>query len=176
MNTPLITEKQHFIRWCLKNLAFKRPEIAWLLHFLLKNPEILTSIHFVERADQTPRGLVIDENGDYFLQIDEQMIEDAEQIFHEIRFHAGSKLFMEIKFPNAWENHFYLGVLEDNPFFSWNEEIDSETQMAVEKTLTQISLAEEKARLLQAIDQALEEGNQTQFQLLAQQLKNLDRF
>lgn len=171
-----LNEKKFFLQWCLKNLRFSRQEIYWLLNYLCEHPMLLENIHFVEGARFCSRGLTIEEknvNLPIYLVLDNKEFTDSTQIFHEIRFHWKKPLFMEIKFTNAWTVPEYVGVLEDNPENSWNENLDPEISKKVNESLEKIAQEDNVNLLKKQIDQALEKGEEEKFISLSEQLKIL---
>lgn len=175
---PRIQEKQAALRWCLEHLHFQRREIYWILNYLLTHPAILKNVHFVEQAGITQRGLVIHAEtttAPMYLTVTGQEFTDAEQIFHEIRFHWDTPLYLEIIFAKTWQTAPYVGVLEDNPEHSWNGTVDENLKSLVDDRLTALEAAYTKEQLWEEIDEALENGDQEKFQQLSTQLKSLTK-
>lgn len=171
-----LNAKVTFLDWCLKNLHFRRREVYWLLNYLLHHPGILKNTHFVEDAHKNSRSLIVQENTEnvplYFL-LDGHTFTDPEQIFHEIRFHWQKPLYVEVIFKNAWQNANYMGVLEDNPEASWNDEMDFDLTKKIEATFSKLEKEERKSYLLAEINRALENGEETTFLELSEELKKL---
>jgi len=103
-----INQKREFLEWFLKTIPLSSREIVWILNYVTNHDNILEKVRIVEQVEKTPRGLLI-ASSDFaqahpiHLFKDGLEIMDVNQIFHEIRMHADSELFLELKFPNAWQ-------------------------------------------------------------------------
>lgn len=171
-----LNAKVAFLKWCLENLHFKRREVYWLLNYLLNHPGILKNTHFVEAAQKNSRSLIVQENSEtrglYFL-LEGHPFTDPEQIFHEIRFHWQKPLYLEIVFQDAWKNSFYMGVLEDNPQASWNDEVDTSLTEKINASFSRLEKEERRNYLLTQINEALEKGEESVFLELSEELNKL---
>lgn len=168
-----VKDKKEFLSWLVNQQAFSRREIIWILNYLTNHEAILMNVRIVEKADKTTRGLMIqsgDNHRPMILSLEGKEFHDPDQIFHEIRMNWKKDLFLECRFPEAWQEPLYLKVLEDNPFASWNE-VDEEIDQEITAFLEQEAQAHEKADLLREIDEALESGDQETFIRLSEQLK-----
>lgn len=170
-----IDEKKAFIVWLNDHVDFGRREIYWILNYLMNHSAILAKVTFVEHANKTPRGVRISQDGfeteGLELYLNGRTFTDSEQVFHELRMNWKKELFMEITFENSWDNPEYLAVLADNPFYSWNDTVDAEVEESVREALEKEQRSSELVNLYQEIDQALEAGNQAEFERLTSSLK-----
>ena len=172
-----LKQKREFIMWLHDNVNFGRRDVYWLLNYLLNHKAILQQVVFVERAEKTPRGLKInalvegDQSEPLELYIEQRIFTDPEQVFHELRMNWKQELYVEVNFPEAWETASYLAVLEDNPFYLWNENVDATNQARLDQALENEAQARERDELLAQIDLALEAGNQAEFERLSEALK-----
>lgn len=169
-----VEEKKEFIVWLNEHVDFGRREVYWILNYLVNHSAILSKVSFVEHADKTPRGIRISQIGlepeGLELYLDGRTFTDSEQVFHELRMNWKKELFIEIRFNDSWDSEEYLAVLEDNPFYSWNDTVDSEVEQSVNRALAEEQKASELVKLYQEIDQALESGNQEEFKRLTSSL------
>lgn len=169
-----VKDKRVFLNWLVNNVQFSRREILWILNYLINHEAILTNVHFVEKAAETDRGLVItaseNNNQPMTLYLNHHQFHDSDQIFHEIRMNWKMNMYLECQFPNAWQTPQYLAVLEDNPFASWNESINNELTTQLEHFFEEEEQVSKKELLYQAIDAALETGNEAEFIRLTEEL------
>ncbi len=174
-----LSQKKEFVKWLLKSVSFKRREAYWILNYLLNHDMILNNVRFVQKSDETPRGLLMvdvfhDEPG-LLLKKGKHFFDDPEQIFHEIRMNWREALFLEILFKDANQHVLYLSVLEDNPYAPWSESVDEEFLEELEGFF----LEEERQyriRYLEAsIDRALEEEDKESFFNLLAELQELQK-
>ncbi|WP_314059479.1 YpiB family protein [uncultured Vagococcus sp.] len=170
-----VDEKKAFIAWLNDHVDFGRREVYWILNYLVNHAAILAKVTFVENANKTPRGVRISQAGSEVegleLYLNGRTFTDSEQVFHELRMNWKKELFMEISFDHSWNSPEYLAVLADNPFYSWNDTVDSEVEQSVLEALAKEQKSNELIELYHEIDQALESGNQAEFQRLTSSLK-----
>lgn len=162
-----VRDKKRFLNWLVKYISFNQREAIWIINYLANHEAILTNVKFVEGAAYSPRGLSFhssDLQGEaVFLTIQQQTFTDADQIFHEIRMNWKKELYVECLFPNSWQNSLYLAVLEDNPYYKWNENLDQESTVEVEDYFAEMELKAQIDLLYQQIDVALEKGDKEAF-------------
>ena len=172
-----LSQKKKFLSWFVTSQTFNRREVSWLVNYLISHEAILNNVHIVEKAQDTPRGLVIQtmDFSDTPILLYKEKIEfaDVDQIFHEIRFHWQDDLYLECRFKDAWQEAIYLGVLEDNPYASWNEILDPQFDRQVDDYFDELARESQKKELLLRINQALEENDEATFAQLSSELKAL---
>lgn len=169
-----LKSKQKFLTFILENFLDKDEEMNWLLKYLRKDEELLKNCQFIENVNEVPRGLFFN-----FLTPKKQVIllkgknyyVDLPQIFHDVRLHKTEILYIEVKFLNRWENLTYLEVLEDNPYFSWNDQINQKLKKDVRNSF----LKEELTLLEEKLDASLLSGNQKEFSDLAKVFKEIKK-
>ena len=92
------------------------------------------------------------------------------QAFHEIRLNWSASLYIEIDFEDAWEQPNYLAVIEDNPYFPWNENVPSEITDQIDQLLNYETLIITREQLLSEIDMVLANGQEDLFNELSSEL------
>ncbi|MBE9388185.1 YpiB family protein [Vagococcus salmoninarum] len=169
-----VEKKKAFVEWLNENVTYNRREVYWILNYLMTHPAILNKVVFVEHAPKTPRGLRISQGTNkqepLELFIEQRRFTDPEQVFHELRMNWKKELYVEIVLGETWDNEFYLAVLEDNPYYSWNEKLDKELIRQLDVALAAEELSYKQTALNQLIDEAIENGDKEQFQQLTNQL------
>lgn len=171
--------KKAFLGWFLDRYQLKRRESMWILNYLLNHDIVLNKVHFVEAADKTNRGIVMstigtDEEAFLFYKSGSEF-DNPEQAFHEVRLNWHSDLFIELVFQDAWKSVEYLSVLEDNPFYSWNDAIPERTKKEADKALEAFLMNIQKQRILSQIDEALENDDREAFLALSKNLQTVEK-
>ena len=179
MNIQISLEaKKNFIGWFLDRYQLKRRESMWILNYLLNHDIVLNKVHFVEAVDKTPRGMMMsatEMNSEAFLFYKNGTVfSDPEQAFHEVRLNWQEEMYIELVFLNPWKSAEYLTVLEDNPYYKWNETISMQLVEEVELALETFSLTERKQNTLHQIDLSLEKEDRERFIQLSKQLKEIE--
>ncbi len=170
--------KKIFLSWFLDRHQLKRRESMWILNYLLNHDIVLNKVHFVEAAEKTPRGMMMSTTGmsnePFLFYKNGTVFSDPEQAFHEVRLNWQEEMYIELIFSNPWKSAEYLTVLEDNPYFKWNETISEKLIEEVELALETLSLTERKQNTLHQIDLSLEEEDREKFIQLSNQLKKIE--
>ena len=180
MNTSITNEKKKdFLKWFTKNHTLNRRESLWILDYLYNHDIMLEKTHFIESADQSPRGIYMSAKDNHHPTFrfykNGHTFKDAMQAFHEIRLNWSSQLYLEIDFENAWQTPEYLAVLEDNPYARWNDNIPKELMEQMDEALTYETLLFARHELLDKIDESLIEGQKESFTDLTKILKEIER-
>ncbi|MDN6195619.1 MAG: YpiB family protein [Atopostipes suicloacalis] len=174
-----IEKKQSFLKWLTNNYQFKVRESLWILDYLYNHETMLGKSHFVEKVDQTPRGIYLSDirmdQKDFIFYKKGHSFEDPVQAFHEIRLNWSSHLYLEIDFKGAWQAKEYLAVLEDNPYAPWNDDISEELVREMAETLRYETMIQNEKKILIAIDETLKFENKFEFIKLSKELKSLKK-
>ena len=171
-----LIDKKRFLNWLVSHVSFSRREVSWILNYLATHEAILDQVHFVEHVDQTPRGILIQSaeiTEPMALYIEGRRFVDSDQIFHDMRLNWKKPLYIECILPKSWSNELYLGVLEDNPYHSWNDTMDNEMLNKIDLFFAKEDYEQQVTDLYEQVDQALEEGNQEEFYTLSEKLNQL---
>jgi uncharacterized protein YpiB (UPF0302 family) len=180
MTAPVsVDEKKEFIRWFLNHYQLKRRECVWILNYLMSHDQLMKKVHFVEQAQFCPRGLVmsthcVDEVPFRFYKSN-VMTTDAEKSFHDIRLNRDEEIYIQLNFRSSYSSHQYAGVLEENPYIPKTTSRNEKDKIIVEQLLAQSLLSFQREKLLQEIDQALDEQDEVAFKKLSEQLKKLNK-
>ncbi|MDN5371486.1 MAG: hypothetical protein PWR19_532 [Carnobacterium sp.] len=179
MNIQISVEaKKAFLGWFLDRYQLKRRESMWILNYLLNHDSVLNKVHFIEAAEKTPRGMMMSAMGmdsePFLFYKSGTVFSDPEQAFHEVRLNWKEEMYIELVFSEPWKFSEYLTVLEDNPYYKWNETISINLVREVELALETLSLTERKQHTLHQIDVSLEEEDRERFIELSQQLKEIE--
>ncbi|HLQ39821.1 MAG TPA: YpiB family protein [Tetragenococcus sp.] len=170
-------DKKRFLNWLVSHESFAKREVSWVLNYLANHESILKNVHFVEKANTTPRGIILCCQCFYgepiSLNLDGEIFNDSEQIFHEIRLNWQEPLYIECAFSHAWGNDLYLAVLEDNPYCSWNDSIDEDTWQRVDAYFDELNKEAKIHQLYQQINQALEDDDPELFMHLSEEVNCL---
>ncbi len=176
MNIPVsVEDKKEFVRWFLNNFQLKRRESVWILNYLMNHDSLMRQVHFVEEARFCPRGIVISthcvEDVPFRFYKDQIMTTDAEKSFHDIRLNRDEPVYIQLNFKDSNRSAQYAAVLEENPFIPTDLYITEKDQQVAEQFLEESIKQYQEEKLLQAIDKALDDGDQETFLKLSSQLK-----
>lgn len=171
--------KKAFISWFLDCYQLKRRESMWILNYLLNHDIVLNKVHFIEHVNKTPRGIMMStvgvESEPFLFYKDGKVFTDPEQAFHEVRLNWRDDMYLELSFREPWKTEQYLAVLEDNPYYKWNDQISSEVIYEVDYAIRKLDLTNQKNQLLIDIDQALEFGDKLKFINLSSKLNYIEK-
>ncbi|MET3504435.1 ReoY family proteolytic degradation factor [Halalkalibacter oceani] len=174
-----VVEKKEFLRGFLQQFELKRRECAWLLNYLMSDDQIMERVHFVEKAAHTPKALIISTKGvdtiPFSFHKQKHITTDAEKAFHDIRLNQTEDIYIELHFSGAKQYPPFLSVLEDNPYVPENLELAEAFQHEAEKLLERSIRSFKRKQLLQAIDEALDKGDETEFRHLVQELEQYQK-
>ncbi|GLB57983.1 ReoY family proteolytic degradation factor [Cytobacillus sp. NCCP-133] len=179
MATPVsVNEKKDFIRWFLNHYQLKRRECVWILNYLMSHDQLMKKVHFVEQAQYCPRGLImsthcVDEVPFRFYK-ENVMTTDAEKSFHDIRLNRDEEIFIQLNFHASNKAHQYAAVMEENPFMPKSLQISDKDRLIAERFLTESLEKFRREKLLELIDEALDNQDKTAFRMLTQQLNKLE--
>ncbi|NMD70327.1 YpiB family protein [Bacillus sp. DNRA2] len=180
MTTPVsVNEKKDFIRWFLNHYQLKRRECVWILNYLMSHDQLMEKVHFVDQAQFCPRGLImsshcVDEVPFRFYK-ENVMTTDAEKSFHDIRLNRDEEIYIQLNFHASNQVHQYAAVQEDNPFMPRNPQVSESDRLLAERFLEESIKRFREEKLLQLIDTALDKHDQSTFQSLTEELRNLNK-
>lgn len=178
METPVsVNEKKDFIRWFLNRYQLKRRESVWILNYLMSHDQLMEKVHFVEDAQCCPRGLIMSTHCSrevpFRFYKENIMTTDAEKSFHDIRLNRDEDIFIQINFRGSNASHQYAAVLEENPYVEKKVHLDEKDRKYAERFLQYSIKSFKENRLLQAIDEALDNEDRETFIRLSKQLNEL---
>ncbi|MDN3953658.1 YpiB family protein [Sporolactobacillus laevolacticus] len=170
-------QKKTFLRWILDRHLLTNREIIWLLHYLMSNDQLLGIIHIVDDVARCNRSITIaaPRNDGLVFRYIKATVEtnDPEKAFHDLRMNQQEDVYLELDIEAVRRSPIYFSVLEENP----NSAIDVHEKyghMAEHATneAERIFITE---RLNQAINEALDNGDETLFYTLTKQLNEVKK-
>ncbi|KMY52366.1 ReoY family proteolytic degradation factor [Peribacillus loiseleuriae] len=172
-----VNEKKDFIRWFLNHYQLKRRECVWILNYLMSHDQLMKKVHFVESAQYCPRGLImsthcVDEAPFRFYKSN-IMTTDAEKSFHDIRLNRDEDIYIQLNFKSSYSSYHYAAVLEENPFMPKSTGSNERDKLMAEKFLENSLATFQKERILEAIDNALDQNDKETFYSLTKELNKL---
>ncbi len=178
LETSVQTEdKKDFIEWFLRHYQLKKRESVWILNYLLNHEELLQQVHFVLEARFCPRAMIISthcSNEIAFRFYKKHIVTtDADKSFHDIRLHATEPMYIQLNFKNVKRCIPYMKVLEDNPFIPDDYFLTGSDKKVMEKWLDYSIYEYQRVKLLQQINDALDERDQQLFLYYTDQLNKL---
>ncbi len=172
-----IEEKKEFLKWFLDHEELKHRGAYMILNYLHGHKIILDKVHFVQHADQSPRGIVIAaksvDSPDFSFYKDGKVFHNPERAFHDIRLNWHHDIYVELQFEGAWMEERYLTVIEDNPYYSWNDHVPEEVQERVDHALDEFLYGFYCKQLMEEINHALENQDEEAFITFTDKLNQL---
>src|SRR5690606_29156714 len=160
--TPVsVNEKKELIRWFLNHYQLKRRESVWILNYLMSHDQLMEKVHFVEEAQYCPRGLIMSTHCvsevPFRFYKENVMTTDAEKSFHDIRLNREEDIYIQLNFRGSHLSPHYVVVVEENPYMPKQLFITEKDRRMAEQFLENSLKEFQKEKLLDAIDQALDE-------------------
>lgn len=176
--TPVsVNEKKEFVRWFLNNYQLKRRECVWILNYLMSHDQLMRKVHFVEKAQYCPRGIIMSthcvDDVPFRFYKENVMTTDAEKSFHDIRLNRDEDIYIQLNFRSSFKTAEYVAVLEENDFIPVHLQSNEKDQLLAEEFLNHSVISYQKERIMDLIDRAIDEGNKEEFKKLSLRLRNL---
>lgn len=179
MGNEDIQAKKDFLEFLLHSFRPKKREVLWILNYLMNHEIVLKKTHFVSHASKTPRGIYINlKDGietDFAFYKEGVTFKQPEQAFHDIRLNWHHNIYVEVIFDGSETTLEYVQVLEDNPFYPWNDHLPNETILRARNGLNDWIYTREKEELIKKIDQALSRGDEAEFIELTEKMLELNQ-
>lgn len=173
--TVSTVQKKSFIKWLLNQNVINDREIIWLLNFLMGSEQMLRLVHFVDNVHGCKRVIEINvapQTPDEFKYIKNSVrTDDPEKAFHDLRLNQEKTVYIKVSLPSITGCPEYFSVLEDNP--SYAQIVHQAYGKAAEAAAGEAERAYKEKRLKQAINYALDKGDETSFYRLTEELKLL---
>lgn len=174
-----LEEKKDFIKWFLDQEQVRHRGAGWILNYLLNHEIVLNKVHFVEHAGYSPRGIVITAKSadapDFTFYKDGKTFHNPERAFHDIRLNWHNNIYLELLFDGAWFTPEYLTVIEDNPFYTWNDNVPEETIELAHEGLDNLVYGATRDKILEGIDRALDQKDEKSFMQYSHLLDQLNQ-
>lgn len=174
MKAPVsVQDKITFINWLSNNYRFKCRRNKWMLDYFMTDIELLTKVHFVKDFKACQRGLIISSSISKELSLlyfkGKIVTDDAEKIFHDIRFNNTKPLYIQLNFQQQSEQHYISTVIENN-FFTYKKENNN----SIEKIFSSSIYNYKKSVLKDKIDISLKNKDKSSFLKLTKELNLLN--
>lgn len=173
--TISIDSKKSCLHWFLNRYKVKQREVVYLLHYVMREDDLLESVHFVYDVQYAKRGWLISAEGAKkpgFKFYNNQLVTtDVDKAFHDVRLNKGEPLYIELSFDGVKRSLDYHRVLEDNPFIPDDYYVQEQDRRAMEDLLDTTLKSGYESWLRKEIDRCLDEGNDEQFNVLSLQLQ-----
>lgn len=175
-----LSDKKRYVSWLMNDIPLKEKHAYWVLTFLLNHERVLHRVVFVDKAEMTPRGLILKDESfkgpGMLLRQGHQTITDPQAIFQDIRQRQKETLYLSVLVQPHMGQSVFDRMIEENPFVSLkNKEADEEMLQQIEWFLQEHSKNRSLADLLLGINQAIEDGDETLFMQLSQQYQAIKK-
>lgn len=176
-STVSVVEKKDFLKWFLNHYQLKKRECVWLLNYLISDETLMSNVHFVENAEYCPKAIIMSTtctDGVPFRFYKQNILTtDAEKSFHDIRLNHDEPIYIELHFKNNYSTPEYAIVQEENPFIPDNLIPDKKYGLWAELILDRSLIDFKRKKLMEQIDQALDQQDLVTFKRLTNELKEL---
>jgi uncharacterized protein YpiB (UPF0302 family) len=169
-----INEKRTFLKWLLRRRKLVNRETVRFLLELSESSRLLPIVHFVEDVSGSRRSMTLyeEQTSSDFVYVKESVhTHDPEKAFHDLRINHEEELFVRVVLSDDRFALEYLSVLEDGPMTL--EKVHRSYGAAADAAIRESEKHYSVARLEQAINAALDQGDRTSFYRLSEQLKKL---
>lgn len=170
-----IDRKQLFIRWFLRQYQPKRMEAKWLLDYIVSYPAVMERVVFVSDYRLYPESIFISTKGTnepgFLFKHGDNLSEDIEGYYYQMQPTDAHPIYIEIRFPNAFECTQFTSVLEEDPSLAF---LTSYEKQEVKYVIMMARAAHKRDSLLKQIDDCLDRRDATDFENLAYKLKELE--
>lgn len=175
-----LSDKKRYVSWLLNDIPLKEKHAYWVLTFLLNHERVLHRVVFVDKAEETPRGLILKdesfEGPGMLLRKGHETITDPNVIFQDVRQRQKETLYISVMVQPDVGQSVFERLIEANPFISLrDEELDGDMCQKVETFLTQYHKHQTLNKLLNSIDQALENGDEALFMQLSKEYQHIKK-
>ncbi len=175
MTSNLLKEKREFLIFLLENYLKNDEEMYWFFNYLLSEDHLLNQMKLVEQGKKAPRSLILEEKEEgIFLSVClyQQVLYDLPTLFHELRFHPEKEWFLETNILALKHLPSYLGSLEDNPYATYNSQVDKKIQLEIANYFKNEEEIFALANLKEKMNEALDKNNQEAFYKLQEIYKD----
>ncbi|TGA98124.1 IDEAL domain-containing protein [Sporolactobacillus shoreae] len=173
--TVSTVQKKSFIKWLLNQQVIKDREIIWLLNYMMGNKQLLQLIHFVDNVFGCKRAIEIDATSQtpsgFEYTKDSVHTDDPEKTFHDLRLNQADNVYIKVNLPSVIRSPEYFVVLEEGPNAA--RFVHHAFGSAAEAATGAAEKAYAEERLKTAINQALDDGDETAFYKLTEKLRAL---
>src|SRR5699024_4642980 len=168
-----VQDKKNFLQWFMQTYRIESHEMEWFLEELIIDDRILDYVHFVERIEDCPKGIIMtkgqSETFTFTFFKGNVSTEDVYTAYHEIHLYQQENLFIQVNFPENEYHAFYQAVLEaDEAFQQYAKET---TEELLEGILLDAKINDLKAK----VNHALEVGNKEAFMAYSRQLQSIQK-
>jgi len=174
-----IAEKRHFLRWFLANYQLQSREAEMLVRYIMTRENVLRRVHFVENFRQLPRVIVVStacvQVAPFrYYRRNKPISTDVEQAFLDLYQHPDDDVYIGLYFKDRNGSSAYSAVLEESISSELEPAVREMISMQAEWVLDQLTYAYERAKLMEAVDVALDARDREAFLRASQQLIEFD--
>jgi uncharacterized protein YpiB (UPF0302 family) len=169
-----VQEKKEFLQWFLSEYQLKRRECVWILNYLMSRDSVMENVHFVEKSMYCPRGMIMSthcvDDAPFRFYKENVVTTDPEKTFHDIRLNQQDELYIQLNFKSSMTSPHFAAVLEENPFIPKHLKSNKEYRKLANQIAQESIAIYQRAKLLKAIDDALDRQDKKEFTRLTKML------
>lgn len=175
MNQMTSSEKSMFLGELLRSMKLEEVSRT-LLDYVACHEDYLTNLSFVDEANVTPNGIVVNLRKEATTQVAITYFEQGEKkglspeaIFQKLRLHGKeTPFYIELIFDAMPAS--YAAIIETNPYSTMSNDISEEWKEEIDAFLDAIVKKTTNAMLRNQIDKALDERDEERFTRLTAKL------
>lgn len=178
-NTVTVAEKKHFLRWFLTNYQLQSREAEMLMRYIMTRENVLRRVHFVENFRQLPRVIVVStacvQVAPFrYYRRNKPVSTDVEQAFLDLYQHPDEDVYIGLFFKDRATSAAYTGVLEEMATSELEPAVRELISMQAEWIIDQSLRECERRELMEAVNEALDQGDRLAFYEACQRLIEFD--
>mgnify|MGYP001241812545 CR=1 FL=1 len=162
--------KKRFLRWFLNTQLTEENDVTWFLEDLLVDDQALSRLRFVEKLDQSPKGIIIStlpEDEPFIFFKGSVQSDNVYTAYHELQLYDDELFYVQIKFPRLEHNRLYQMLLREE------RTAERKNKAIATHLLNHLLKTEQEALIREKIDWALDTKNEAMFHHYVKELKDL---
>lgn len=177
--TDILYKKKKFIKWFLRTFGLKRLDSARLLEFILQRDDLLQNINFVEDVRHLPDAVIISAldtpTVNFLCRINNIYYENIDDIIAALAYNPPERIFMWLSFDRESFCSMCDLIKQEDPEAKAKVFYHQVVKKLEKEMAEHISTKEEnKKRLMEQIDDALDKSDKEGFMELSNLYKKLD--
>lgn len=178
-STVTTAEKKHFLRWFLANYQLQSREAEMLMRYMMTRENVLRRVHFVENFRQLPRVVVVATTcvpvaPFRYYRRNKPVSTDVEQAFLDLYQHPDEDIYVGLFFKDRATSSAYASVLEETSTSDLEPAVREMIALQAELVIDQSIRSYQRQRLMDAVDEALDQADRGAFYEATRRLLEFD--
>jgi uncharacterized protein YpiB (UPF0302 family) len=177
--TVTVAEKKHFLRWFLANYQLQSREAEMLIRYVMTRENVLRRVHFVDNFRHLPRVIVVSTTCVQvapfrYYRRNKPVSTDVEQAFIDLYQHPDEEIYMGLFFKDRATSAAYASVLEETTTAELEPAVKELISLQAEWIIDQSLRDFQRLLLMEAVNNALDDGDREAFIEASRELINFD--